>query len=1141
MDRTGGFDACLSGAALSTLADGFHTFEVRSKNGADVDGSPALRRFKVDATAPDVVVESGPDGVTRDRTPTWQFELAQSEPAVFECRLDSTSASGWKPCTSPYTAPELVAGAHKLEIRATDRALNADATPAVLDFVVDTLASGLQFGGLAQLGSTDGCVSDTGSGGACADGSGLDGASSSAVSPDGDFVYVASVNSDTVTVFSRSVSGKLTQLAGVDGCVSQWGDDTTCAAARGIDRPEEIALSDDGAFLYVAGRDSNSIAAFSRDAATGRLTQLDGVDGCVSNYGDDITCADARALYRPWSLEVAGDTLYSVNYDDSSVATFTIEPDGGLTQLAGADGCLRWDSTYEDCRSTRYMGAPLDLEVVGGTAYISSAYDSAIVVVDRDAGGALTQRSGTDGCVRWVGSPVADCTTGREIGTPYQMVASPDGENLYVADEYRDGIAIFSIGAGGGLTQSTTAGGCWSENGNGSGGTADDYCENGRGMINASGIAIAPDGKTVYLAAPYGGDDGEGAVSVFRRSPSSGALQQLSGVDACWSNTGRNNTCRDGKALSMHHSHAVTVSPDNAHVYVSSGDSDGVAAFARRIPRADHLPQILEWDAGEDFTPVLANAANPSSDRYDQAGVWTYMKGNGGVDRLHPQQRRLRAVRRQVRRRLVPRRLVAHGRRRRVAAVGRRSTRSAASACTRAPTPRPSFAGPTSTPSRWPSRSRRWSSTPTATAATACAGTSTTTATARRPAASTTAGAPTHAERTINVEQGDTIELVVAANADQDYDTTRVDFKVTGSPIADTDFTASSPEGLISDSAPQFGAVSTEEGAAFQCRYSVVGTVAPAFVPCDATWTIGPLADNEYKVEVVGTGDTSPAVRFIKVDATAPGVTVADMNGTALSAGTTADTKLTAPAFGGAAGGNDGTLATSSLDGDTITVRVWSGTDTGVAPLRSWTTTRGAAAWGPSAVQGGALAAGTYTVRAVQTDAAGNTGASPARTFKVDTTAPVRGDHEAVRQPEPQHQRRHPADRGHRRHRRRDGRGGLARRRHGHGQGLGRPRRDRRCSGADVLRATRRGRQLVGLRAGRAPRGHLHRPRGADRRRHQRRPVQRPHLQGRPDRSDRRHVRGVDRRHQGQHAAVRRHDGPGHGHRPDGVSGRQHR
>src|SRR6185503_3143671 len=70
VDRTGGFDACTSGDALSTLADGFHTFEVRASNGAAVDATPALRRFKVDATAPDVVVESGPDGITRDRTPT---------------------------------------------------------------------------------------------------------------------------------------------------------------------------------------------------------------------------------------------------------------------------------------------------------------------------------------------------------------------------------------------------------------------------------------------------------------------------------------------------------------------------------------------------------------------------------------------------------------------------------------------------------------------------------------------------------------------------------------------------------------------------------------------------------------------------------------------------------------------------------------------------------------------------------------------------------------------------------------------------------------------------------------------------------------------------------------------------------------
>ena len=58
-----------------------------------------------------------------------------------------------------------------------------------------------------------------------------------------------------------------------------------------------IAISPDGHFVYVAGGTADSLLTFSRDAATGRLTQLAGTAGCLRNGRSD--CAPVTGLDAP--------------------------------------------------------------------------------------------------------------------------------------------------------------------------------------------------------------------------------------------------------------------------------------------------------------------------------------------------------------------------------------------------------------------------------------------------------------------------------------------------------------------------------------------------------------------------------------------------------------------------------------------------------------------------------------------------------------------------------------------------------------------------------------------------------------------------------------------------------------------------
>jgi hypothetical protein len=110
-------------------------------------------------------------------------------------------------------------------------------------------------------------------------------------------------------------------------------------------------------------------------------------------------------------------------------------------------------------------------------------------------------------------------------------------------------------------------------------------------------------------------------------------------------------------------------------------------------------------------------------------------------------------------------------------------------------------------------------------------------------------------------------------------------------------------------------------------------------------------------------------------DATAPVVTLDPVGST------TKDATPTLAGRGGLLPGDEGT----------VTVRIWAGPDTSGAPLLAYTgiAVDGSGIWSTSVPDADALADGTYTAQASQSDAAGNTGQSTASTFTVDSTAPV--------------------------------------------------------------------------------------------------------------------------------------------------------
>ena len=139
-----------------------------------------------------------------------------------------------------------------------------------------------------------------------------------------------------------------------------------------------------------------------------------------------------------------------------------------------------------------------------------------------------------------------------------------------------------------------------------------------------------------------------------------------------------------------------------------------------------------------------------------------------------------------------------------------------------------------------------------------------------------------------------------------------------------------------------------------------------------------PLGEGTYTVQAsqLGSGGNTgySTANSFSVDATAPVVTLTSPAGGALTNDST-------PTF-------QGTGGTLSGDLSTVTVKVYSGSSASGSPVQTLPTTRAAnGTWSVTASP--ALADGTYTARAEQPDAAGNTGMSSANTFTIDSTPPV--------------------------------------------------------------------------------------------------------------------------------------------------------
>ena len=207
--------------------------------------------------------------------------------------------------------------------------------------------------------------------------------------------------------------------------------------------------------------------------------------------------------------------------------------------------------------------------------------------------GTLTQLSGTAGCFTFNGSSSAGagtCSQARGLAAGESAAVSPDGANVYVGSyangSVGTGYAIFSRSqTTGALIQLAGTAGCLTTDGSSSAGVG--TCTKARGLIQDSGdghdIAFTSDGRWAYIVAAN--LPAPGAVMIFQRDPSTGALTQLTGTAGCITSDGSSQdgagTCQtDGTLLSVS---GISISSDDRFLYVT-GDGAGqhrLHVFAR--------------------------------------------------------------------------------------------------------------------------------------------------------------------------------------------------------------------------------------------------------------------------------------------------------------------------------------------------------------------------------------------------------------------------------------------------------------------------------------------------------------------------------------------------------------------------------
>ncbi|MFL5886359.1 MAG: lactonase family protein [Thermoleophilaceae bacterium] len=460
-------------------------------------------------------------------------------------------------------------------------------------------------GSLTQLPSPNSCLRDPTSSYTCPRTvDGLNSAMTAAISPDGKNLYVTSEVGGTIAEFSRNPDdGTITPLPSPNSCIKDVKSPagTNCpTTTSGLRQVIGITISRDGRFVYTGSGDA--IDTFARDPSTGALSRISDPAGCIRNTSTSLTnCSTVANIdYARWiTLSPDGNNAYVSEPAAHAIGAFSRNPvTGVLTQLPGGDGCiedvndnsslpLTDGNNKSECTLTA-NGLDYPRQIVispdGLNAYTASDFEMAISEFSRDpVTGALRPLPGADNCIKdaTASASYTRCTqTLPSLNWVYALDVSPDGKNVYAGGEGGLITSFTRDPANGALRILPGDTGCVKEY-DYSGGAP---CAIGNGLDGTSSILVSPDGLNVY-----GGGFQARAISEFARDPSTGALTQLPGADACIKDDkaglDRTHCSSTGQGIVM--PRYMAISPDGEYFYSPTSAGSAIALFKRTVIKND--------------------------------------------------------------------------------------------------------------------------------------------------------------------------------------------------------------------------------------------------------------------------------------------------------------------------------------------------------------------------------------------------------------------------------------------------------------------------------------------------------------------------------------------------------------------------
>jgi len=337
------------------------------------------------------------------------------------------------------------------------------------------------------------------------------------------------------------------------------------------------------------------------DACT---TSVDGLNGAEPV----VASADRKSVY------VAG------GLDDAVVRFDRVAASGDLVPR----GCVDDDDTGPE--TCAHIAAGLDfpralaLSPDGGSLYAATAIDDAVVRFNRAADGSLVPA----GCVDDEDSGPDTCAqTAPGLDEARGIAVSPDGDSVYAVSQTDNAIVHLVRTPATGALQFRA---CIDDNDTGPDGCAIDT----DGLAGASGVAVSPDGRSVYVGALI-----DHAVVAFERNPANGALTPLGCIDD--NDNGADGCAADGDGLNG--ATDVQVSRDGRSVYAASQFDHAVVRFSRNPANGAllHRGCVQDNDSGIDgcaqdgdgLAGAIALAISP-----DDRSVYVSGFGDDAIARL---------------------------------------------------------------------------------------------------------------------------------------------------------------------------------------------------------------------------------------------------------------------------------------------------------------------------------------------------------------------------------------------------------------------------------------------------------------------------------------------------------------------------